>query len=331
MQLGRCRVRMALPALGVDELNRLMESCAAALKDEDETTAAALTRGRAGWLLDRLIPVLACFDRPGEVALVMSQQLGQGSSKQAARSFQRLLRRLSPSEAQVVLRTALQSHLKVAERVALLRDLSDLHLFDAEAGDGALVGLLESLYDGHRDVGGAVLGALCRMGSTSLLAKVSQDEGSVYQLQVLLGQLQGLRGQQAWGDWGDEVARILTTLCQRPGLEVQALQALASWARSTKSGACDAGTVAQVAAASSQALSSSSDDLWEPAARCLISLAHQDSSPLQTVFLQLSSDTDVLRAAARLRVLTQALVRMQAPLAFLASGCPALNRITSKR
>ncbi|CAE7282273.1 unnamed protein product, partial [Symbiodinium pilosum] len=145
VQLGKCRTRLALPAVGTNELGRLLVSCAEVLAGEESTTEAALARGRAGWLLDRLMPLLARADNAAQVAPLVAQQLGQGLSKQAARSFQRLLRRLSPQEAQEVLRTALQSHLKVAERVALLRDLSDLNLFEEGPNAAAFVALLEPL------------------------------------------------------------------------------------------------------------------------------------------------------------------------------------------
>ena len=91
-----------------------------------------------------------------------------------ARSFQVLLRRLGSRDASATLEAAFRSPLKVAERVALLRDSSEHGLLNRDFEP-----LLESLYESHRDVGGAVLVALCRMGQTSLLTRVSQDEGSL--------------------------------------------------------------------------------------------------------------------------------------------------------
>jgi len=304
VKLAQCRLRLALPAVD-SELGGVLEACTETLNREDTDVAVSMARGRAGWLLDRLIPVLARADRPKEVFQLISRELGQGNSKQAARSFQCVLRRLGPVDAQNALEAALQSRLKVAERVALLRDSSELGLFTGS--DANFVALLESLYESHRDVGGAVLAALCRMGQTSLLTRVSQDDRSLYQLQVMLGQL-----QRTSGSWGDEVASVLATFCQRPGLGVQSLQALSAWAQSKRSH--DAGTVALVASASSQALASKDENFWAPAAGCLVSLAHLDSSPLATIFCQLSAQVaNVLHASSRrLRVLTQRLLQAKA-------------------
>ena len=307
VKLAQCRLRLALPALGVEELGSVLEACTETLNKEhqEDNTAVAIARGRAGWLLDRLIPVMARADRPKEVFQLISRQLGQGNSKQAARSFQHVLRRLGPIDAQNALEAALQSRLKVAERVALLRDSSELGLFNGS--DANFVALLESLYESHRDVGGAVLAALCKIGQTSLLKRVSQDDRSLYQLQVMLGQLQSTSGSFL----GDEVASVLAMFCQRPGLGVQSLQVLSAWAQSRRTR--DAGTVAQVASASSQALASKDEGLWAPAAGCLVSLAHLDSSPLTTIFCQLSAEVaNLLRASSRLRVLTQRLLHAKA-------------------
>ncbi|CAE7932883.1 unnamed protein product [Symbiodinium necroappetens] len=307
VKLAQCRLRLALPALGAEELGSVLEACTETLNQEhqEDNTAVAIARGRAGWLLDRLIPVMARADRPKEVFQLISRQLGQGNSKQAARSFQHVLRRLGPIDAQNALEAALQSRLKVAERVALLRDSSELGLFNGS--DANFVALLESLYESHRDVGGAVLAALCKIGQTSLLKRVSQDDRSLYQLQVMLGQLQSTSGSFL----GDEVASVLAMFCQRPGLGVQSLQVLSAWAQSRRTR--DAGTVAQVASASSQALASKDEGLWAPAAGCLVSLAHLDSSPLTTIFCQLSAEVaNLLRASSRLRVLTQRLLHAKA-------------------
>ena len=307
VKLAQCRLRLALPALGAEELGSVLEACTETLNQEhqEDNTAVAIARGRAGWLLDRLIPVMARADRPKEVFQLISRQLGQGNSKQAARSFQHVLRRLGPIDAQNALEAALQSRLKVAERVALLRDSSELGLFNGS--DANFVALLESLYESHRDVGGAVLAALCKIGQTSMLKRVSQDDRSLYQLQVMLGQLQSTSGSFL----GDEVASVLAMFCQRPGLGVQSLQVLSAWAQSRRTR--DAGTVAQVASASSQALASKDEGLWAPAAGCLVSLAHLDSSPLTTIFCQLSAEVaNLLRASSRLRVLTQRLLHAKA-------------------
>jgi len=169
--------------------------------------------------------------------------------QQVARSFQVLLRRLGRGEASATLEAAFRSPLKVAERVALLRDSSEHGLF--KRPDGDFVALLESLYESHRDVGGAVLVALCRMGQTSLLARVSQDEGSLYQLQIFLRQL-----SPTSDIWNDEVAGVLATLCQKPELGEQCLRSLADWARSEAAHDAAAGTVAAVAGAASEALTS---------------------------------------------------------------------------
>ncbi|CAE7318624.1 unnamed protein product, partial [Symbiodinium sp. KB8] len=317
----KCRLRLLLPALHCEELlGGVVEACVKVLKQEEEeeasasvsasasSTALAVARGRAGQLLDRLIPVLARADRAQELAPVLSAQLGRGNSKQVARSFQVLLRRLPGSSASETLEAALRSpRLKVAERVALLRDSSEQGLFHRPEGD--FVALLESLYDTHRDVGGAVLVALCRMGQTSLLTRVSQDEKSLYQLQVFLRQL-----SPTSDIWNDEVAGVLATLCQRPHLGDQCLRSLADWARSD--GAHDASTVAAVASAASEALTSEAETLWVPAAHCLVSLARLDSGPLVSLFGQLCTDcdaegSDLLQASARLRILTKQLLGSQ--------------------
>ncbi|CAE7894807.1 unnamed protein product, partial [Symbiodinium necroappetens] len=318
----KCRLRLLLPALRCEELlGGVVEACVKVLKQEEEeeeasasvsasasSTALAVARGRAGQLLDRLIPVLARADRAQELAPVLSAQLGRGNSKQVARSFQVLLRRLPGSSASETLKAALGSpRLKVAERVALLRDSSEQGLFGRPKGD--FVALLESLYDTHRDVGGAVLVAICRMGQTSLLTRVSQDEKSLYQLQVFLRQL-----SPTSDIWNDEVARVLATLCQRPHLGDQCLRSLADWARSD--GAHDASTVAAVASAASEALTSEAETLWVPAAHCLVSLARLDSGPLVSLFGQLCTDcdaegSDLLQASARLRILTKQLLGSQ--------------------
>ena len=97
----KCRLRLLLPALHCEELlGGVVEACVKVLKQEEEeeasasvsasasSTALAVARGRAGQLLDRLIPVLARADRAQELAPVLSAQLGRGNSKQVARSFQ---------------------------------------------------------------------------------------------------------------------------------------------------------------------------------------------------------------------------------------------------
>ncbi|CAE7837822.1 unnamed protein product [Symbiodinium sp. CCMP2592] len=250
----KCRLRLALPALRCEgELGRVVEACVEVLKSEaaEDSTALAVARGRAGQLLDRLIPLLARADRAKELAPLLSAQLGQGNSKQVARSFQVLLRRLGSRDASATLEAAFRSPLKVAERVALLRDSSEHGLFNRPDPD--FVALMESLYESHRDVGGAVLVALCRMGQTSLLTRVSQEESSLYQLQILLRQL----SSPASDLWRDEVAGILATLCQRPDVGDQCLRCLSDWALSE--GAHDASTVAAVASAACEALTSKTE------------------------------------------------------------------------
>eukprot|EP00439_Symbiodinium_sp_Y106_P049980 s3331_g6.t1 len=300
----KCRLRLALPALSCEEeLGGVLEACVEVLKSEEaeDSTALAVARGRAGQLLDRLIPVLARADRAKKLAPLLSAQLGQGNSKQVARSFQVLLRRLGSRDASATLEAAFRSPLKVAERVALLRDSSEHGLLNRDFEP-----LLESLYESHRDVGGAVLVALCRMGQTSLLTRVSQDEGSLYQLQILLRQLSSPTSEL----WNDEVAGVLATLCQRPDLGEQCLRCLSDWALSE--GAHDASTVAAVASAASEALTSKTESFWLPAARCLVCLARLDSGPLVALLRQLLADcdaegADLLQVSARLRILTNQL------------------------
>ena len=236
IQLAQCRMILELPALGVAELGQLVEDSAAVLATEDPGAAAALERGRTGLILDRLMPMLAGADLATEVAPLLSQQLGRGVSKQAARSFQRLVRRLCPSHAAQALQDALSRDLKVAERVALIRHLSDSNLcLDRSVFEP----LLESLYDSHRDVGGAVLIALSNLGSTALLTRVCEGDASLYQLQVLLGHLNS-------HSCSDEAAGALTMLCQTPSLAKQALSALALWAQSRTS-STSATRISQVA------------------------------------------------------------------------------------
>ena len=79
------------------------------------------------------------------------------------------------------------------------------------------------------------------------------SQGSLYQLQILLRQLSSPTSEL----WNDEVAGVLATLCQRPDLGEQCLRCLSDWALSE--GAHDASTVAAVASAASEALTSKTE------------------------------------------------------------------------